>query len=52
MFMDFVSLPNAADFARPQYLAFLNSLLDDNGFVRLDSGEVVRRHRISGFLQL
>lgn len=32
------------NFARPQYLAFLNSLLDDNGFVRLDSGEVVRRH--------
>ena len=30
--------------AKPQYLAFLNSLLDDNGFVRLDSGEVVRRH--------
>ena len=33
------------NFARPQYLAFLNSLLDDNGFVRLDSGEVVRRHK-------
>ena len=32
------------NFARPQYLAFLNSLLDDNGFVRLDNGEVVRRH--------
>lgn len=32
------------NFARPQYLAFLNSLLDDNGFVRLDTGEVVRRH--------
>lgn len=32
------------NFARPQYLAFLNSLLDDNGFVRLDSGEIVRRH--------
>ncbi|MDD7429654.1 MAG: AAA family ATPase [Oscillospiraceae bacterium] len=33
------------NFARPQYLAFLNSLLDDNGFVRLDSGEIVRRHK-------
>jgi len=32
------------NFAKPQYLAFLNSLLDDNGFIRLDSGEVVRRH--------
>lgn len=33
------------NFARPQHLAFLNSLLDDNGFVRLDNGEVVKRHR-------
>ncbi|MBR5427059.1 MAG: AAA family ATPase [Clostridia bacterium] len=33
------------NFAKPQYLAFLNSLLDDNGFVRLDNGEFVRRHR-------
>lgn len=32
------------NFARPQYLSFLNSLLDDNGFVRLDNGEVVRRN--------
>lgn len=32
------------NFAKPQYLAFLNSLLDDNGFVRLDTGDVVRRH--------
>ena len=32
------------NFAKPQYLSFLNSLLDDNGFIRLDSGEVVRRH--------
>ena len=32
------------NFAKPQYLAFLNSLLDDNGFVRLDNNEVVRRH--------
>lgn len=32
------------NFAKPQHLAFLNSLLDDNGFVRLDDGEVVRRH--------
>jgi midasin (ATPase involved in ribosome maturation) len=33
------------NFAKPQYLAFLNSLLDDNSFVRLDNGEVVRRHQ-------
>ena len=33
------------NFAKPAYLAFLNSLLDDNGFVRLDNGEVVRRHQ-------
>ena len=33
------------NFAKPQYLAFLNSLLDDNGFVRLDNGEVVKRNR-------
>lgn len=32
------------NFAKPQYLSFLNSLLDDNGFVRLDNGEVVYRH--------
>ena len=32
------------NFAKPQYLSFLNSLLDDNGFVRLDNGEIVRRH--------
>ena len=32
------------NFAKPQYLAFLNSLLDDNGFVRLDNGEIVKRH--------
>ena len=32
------------NFAKPQYLAFLNSLLDDNGFVRLDNGEVVKRN--------
>ncbi|MDY6073475.1 MAG: AAA family ATPase [Eubacteriales bacterium] len=32
------------NFAKPQYLAFLNSLLDDNGFVRLDNGTVVKRH--------
>ena len=32
------------NFAKPQYLSFLNSLLDDNGFVRLDNGEVVKRH--------
>lgn len=33
------------NFAKPQHLAFLNSLLDDNGFVRLDNGEVVRRNK-------
>lgn len=33
------------NFAKPQYLAFLNSLLDDNGFVRLDNGEVVHRNK-------
>jgi MoxR-like ATPase len=32
------------NFAKPQHLAFLNSLLDDNGFVRLDNGDVVARH--------
>ncbi|VYT61970.1 AAA domain-containing protein [Clostridium tertium] len=32
------------NFAKPQYLAFLNSLLDDNGFVRLDNGDVIKRH--------
>ena len=32
------------NFSRPEYLAFLNSLLDDNGFVRLDNNELVRRH--------
>lgn len=32
------------NFAKPAHLAFLNSLLDDNGFVRLDNGEVVRKN--------
>ncbi len=32
------------NFGKPQYLAFLNSLLDDNGFVRLDNGDLVQRH--------
>lgn len=32
------------NFGRPEHLAFLNSLLDDNGFVRLDNGEVIKRH--------
>ncbi len=32
------------NFAKPQHLAFLNSLLDDNGFVRLDNGDIVRRN--------
>lgn len=38
------------NFAKPQYLAFLNSLLDDNGFVRLDNGEIVKRHKNFRFL--
>ena len=38
------------NFAKPQYLSFLNSLLDDNGFVRLDNNEVVRRHPDFRFL--
>ncbi len=33
------------NFAKPQHLAFLNSLLDDNGFVRLDNGDIVRRNK-------
>lgn len=33
------------NFAKPQYLAFLNSLLDDNGFVRLDNGELIKRNK-------
>lgn len=33
------------NFAKPQFLAFLNSLLDDNGFVRLDNGEVIKRNK-------
>jgi midasin (ATPase involved in ribosome maturation) len=33
------------NFAKPQYLAFLNSLLDDNGFVRLDNNEIVKRNK-------
>ena len=37
------------NFAKPQYLAFLNSLLDDNGFVRLDSGEIIKRHPLFRF---
>jgi len=38
------------NFAKPQYIAFLNSLFDDNGFVRLDNGEVVRRNQNFRFL--
>ncbi|VWL85953.1 AAA family ATPase [Oceanivirga miroungae] len=33
------------NFSKPQHLAFLNSLLDTNGFVRLDNGEIIRRHK-------
>lgn len=32
------------NFAKPQHLSFLNSLLDDNGFILLDNGERVARH--------
>lgn len=32
------------NFAKPQYLAFMHSLLDDNGFIMLDNGTVVKRH--------
>ncbi len=33
------------NFAKPAHLAFLNSLLDDNGFVRLDNGEIVHKNK-------
>ncbi len=33
------------NFSRPQHIAFLNSLLDDNGFVILDNGERINRHK-------
>lgn len=33
------------NFAKPQYLAFLNSLLDENAFVRLDNNQIVKRHK-------
>lgn len=32
------------NFGNPKQMSFLNSLLDDNGFVRLDNGEVIKRH--------
>lgn len=32
------------NFGNPKHMAFLNSLLDDNGFIRLDTGEVIKRH--------
>lgn len=32
------------NFGNPKHLSFLNSLLDDNGFVLLDNGEIVNRH--------
>jgi MoxR-like ATPase len=32
------------NFGNPKHMAFMNSLLDDNGFVRLDNGQVVKRH--------
>lgn len=33
------------NFSKPQHTAFLNSLLDDNGFVILDNGEKIKRHK-------
>lgn len=32
------------NYGRPEYLIWLNSLMDNNAFVRLDNGEVIRRH--------
>lgn len=32
------------NFGEPDHLAFLHSLLDDNGFVRLDNGQIIKRH--------
>lgn len=32
------------NFARPQYLSFLYSLLDGNEMVMLDNGEIIKRH--------
>lgn len=32
------------NFGDARYMSFLNSLLDDNGFVRLDNGKVIKRH--------
>lgn len=32
------------NFAKPQHLAFLHSLLDDNGMILLDDGTEVKRH--------
>ncbi|QUH22015.1 AAA family ATPase [Alkaliphilus sp. B6464] len=37
------------NFGDPRHLSFLNSLLDDNGFVRLDNGKVVKRHNCFRF---
>lgn len=38
------------NFAKPQHLAFLNSLLDDNGFVILDNGDKIKRHQNFRFM--
>lgn len=32
------------NFSKPEHMAFLNSLLDDNGFILLDNGEKIKRH--------
>lgn len=32
------------NFAKPQQLAFMHSLLDDNGFITLDDGSIIKRH--------
>ena len=33
------------NFAKPQHLAFLHSLLDDNGMITLDDGTTIKRHK-------
>lgn len=38
------------NFAKPNYISFLNSLLDDNGFVLLDNNEYVKRHKNFRFI--
>lgn len=33
------------NYGNPKHMSFLNSLLDDNAFVRLDNGKIVQRHK-------